>query len=114
MKVLVTGGAGYIGSHTARALVQRGDDVMVLDTMERGHRALAERSGARAVIEGSIGDATLLERIFAAERPAAVLHFAAYKAPGESVAQPGMYFQNNVANTLTLLDAMVRHDVRQF
>src|SRR3954453_15554417 len=96
MKVLVTGGAGYIGSHSARELVNRGHEVIVLDSLELGHRELAERAGASRIVEGSTGDTALLDRIFAEERPAAVMHFGAYKAPGESMAQPAKYFHNNV------------------
>jgi UDP-glucose 4-epimerase len=114
MKVLVTGGAGYIGSHAARELVNRGHDVIVLDSLELGHRELAERTGAARIFEGSTGDVALLDRIFTGEHPEAVMHFAAYKAPGESVEQPAKYFHNNVGNTLTLLDAMVRHGVLRF
>ncbi len=109
MKVLVTGGAGYIGSHTVRELVGRGYDVVVLDTLERGHKqAVLE---ARLIL-GDIADGTLLEEILQRERPDAVMHFAALKAPGESMQQPTAYFRNNVCGMLTMLDTMVRSDIR--
>ncbi len=114
MKVLVTGGAGYIGSHTVRELVNRQHEVIVLDTLELGHRKLAETAGASKLIVGSTADAALLDKLFEEERPAAVIHFAAYKNAGESVEKPAKYFSNNVAGTQTLLDAMVRHKLNYF
>jgi UDP-glucose 4-epimerase len=114
MKVLVTGGAGYIGSHTARALVERNHEVVILDSLELGHRALAERSGATRLVVGNIGDAGLVGNLLSQEKPDAVMHFAAYKAPGESVENPAKYFHNNVANTMSLLDTMREHDVPRF
>lgn len=112
MKVLVTGGAGYIGSHTVRELSERGHQVIVLDTLERGH-AQAVMAGV-SLVKGSTDDAELLNHLFEQERPDAVMHFSAYKAPGESMTAPVMYFQNNVCGTLTLLDAMIRHSINYF
>lgn len=109
MKVLVTGGAGYIGSHTVRELTSRDYDVVVLDTLELGNRAAV---GPTTFYQGSITDDALLERIFSQEKPEAVIHFAAYKAPGESMQEPTKYFRTNVGGTVSLLDAMVRHNVR--
>ncbi len=114
MKVLVTGGAGYIGSHTVRELVNRRHEAIVLDSLESGRRELAERAGASKLIVGSTSDRTLLDSIFAEERPQAVMHFAAYKAAGESVEQPEKYFANNIVNTLQLLGAMLHYDVKFF
>ncbi len=109
MKVLVTGGAGYIGSHTVRELTQRGYAVVVLDTLELGNRqALSDV----AFYQGSITDDALLDRIFQHERPEAVIHFAAYKAPGESMHEPVKYFRTNVGGTLSLLEVMLRYNVR--
>lgn len=108
MRVLVTGGAGYIGSHTVRLLRERSYDVVVLDSMEFGHRAAI---GDTPLIVGDTGDAALLDRIFTEQQIEAVIHFAAYKAAGESMEQPGRYFQNNVCGTLTLLAAMHRHTI---
>ena len=114
MKVLVTGGAGYIGSHTVRELVSRQHEVVVLDSLELGHIELANRAGAYKLVQGSTGDSQLLDQLFSEEKPEAVIHFAAYKAAGESVGNPAKYFLNNVTNTQTLLDAMLRHDVKRF
>jgi UDP-glucose 4-epimerase len=108
MKVLVTGGAGYIGSHTVRELVERDYDVIVLDTLELGSK---QAVGKVKLYQGSITDDALLERIFTEEKPEAVIHFAAYKAPGESMKEPGKYFRTNVGGTLSLLEAMVHHNV---
>jgi UDP-glucose 4-epimerase len=109
MKVLVTGGAGYIGSHTVRELVKSGHDVFVLDTLELGSK---QAVGNVKLYQGSVTDNALLDRIFAQEKPEAVIHFAAYKAPGESMQEPGKYFSNNVNGTLSLLETMVHHNVR--
>lgn len=109
MKVLVTGGAGYIGSHTVRELSNQGHQVVVLDTLEQGNRQAVQGTPLHV---GSIDDEALLDHIFEQEQPEAVIHFAAYKAPGESMSQPTRYFRNNVGGTVTLLDAMARHDVR--
>lgn len=109
--VLVTGGAGYIGSITVRELKARGYDVVVLDSLEKGYReALIDTP----LIEGNVADAALLERIFSDRQFDAVIHFAASKAVNESVAKPLLYFQNNVAATLTLLHAMRHAGVRNF
>lgn len=111
MTVLVTGGAGYIGSHTVKLLRERGYDVIVLDSMEFGHRASI---GDTPLIEGSTADEQLLDRVFAEQQIEAVIHFAAYKAPGESMEQPGRYFENNVCGTLSLLQAMQRANIKYF
>ncbi len=114
MKVLVTGGAGYIGSQTVRELVNLNHEVVVLDSLELGHRELAQAAGASKLVEGNTADAALLDKLFEREQVGAVIHFAAYKNAGESVEKPGKYFTNNVAGTQSLLDAMVRHDIKHF
>lgn len=111
MKVLVSGGAGYIGSHTVRELLARGHQVVVLDTLELGNKQ--SLLGA-PLIQGDTANGALLDKIFNEEKPDAVMHFAAYKAPGESMSQPAKYFRNNVSGTLSLLEAMLRHDCRYF
>jgi UDP-glucose-4-epimerase GalE len=109
MKVLVTGGAGYIGSHAVRALREGGHEIVVLDTLELGNQQAVK---GIPFWQGSITDEALLEQLFAQEKPEAVMHFAAYKAPGESMQQPGKYFATNVGGTVSLLDAMDRHGAR--
>ncbi|MHA7066779.1 UDP-glucose 4-epimerase GalE [Azospirillum argentinense] len=103
--VLVTGGAGYIGSHACKALAMAGHVPITLDTLERGHR-WAVKWGPLEV--GDIGDAATLDRVFAVYRPDCVLHFAAYAYVGESVTAPALYYRNNVLGTLSLLEAMRR------
>ena len=111
MNVLVAGGAGYIGSHCVRQLLAAGHTPMVLDNLVYGHRA-ALPAGVR-LHEASLDDAAALDRLFAAERIDFVMHFAAYCYVGESVTQPLKYYRNNVAATLTLLEAMLRHGVKR-
>ena len=117
MKVLVTGGAGYIGSHTAIELTAAGHDVVVLDNLSNGTRAAVEATvhlTGRDVpfVEGDIGDPDCLDETFADHRFDAVLHFAALKAVGESTAEPLRYHRNNVAGTACLLQRMAAHDVK--
>jgi len=103
MHVLVTGGAGYVGSHTAKALAAAGMVPVVFDNFHRGHRT-AVRWGP--VVEGDLSDRGALERAFAAYPVEAVLHFAAFCYVHESMQAPGLYFRNNLANSLTLLEVM--------
>jgi UDP-glucose 4-epimerase len=109
MNILVTGGAGYIGSHTVRKLVNSGYQVVVLDNLTRGHRA-AVKEGFLAV--GDTADRTLLKKLFTDFGIEAVMHFAASSQVGESVRLPSDYYNNNVVNGLNLLDAMVESNVR--
>jgi UDP-glucose 4-epimerase len=109
MKLLVTGGAGYIGSIVAQQLVERGDDVAVLDSLERGHRAAVPRDAQ--LIEADVRDADALRRALAGARFDGVLHFAALSLVAESVAHPERYYRTNVGGTLNLLDAMRAADV---
>jgi UDP-glucose 4-epimerase len=108
MHILVCGGAGYIGSHMARWLAERDHRVTVLDDLSTGHRE-AVRWGN--LIEADIGDAHALDRVFSQTRFDAVMHFCARSLVGESVADPYAYYASNVGGTLTLLQAMRRHDV---
>jgi UDP-glucose-4-epimerase GalE len=111
MTVLVTGGAGYIGSHTVRLLRERGRDVVVYDSMEYGHRDAV--LGAPLVV-GPIDDRELVAKTVAEHGIESVIHFAAYKAAGESMEQPGRYFANNVGATNVLLDTLQGAGVDKF
>lgn len=111
MKVLVVGGAGYIGSHMVKWLSNQGHDVIVLDNLTTGFRQAAKYG---ELVVGDLADINTLENLFRRHRFDAVMHFAAYSLVGESVVNPAKYYRNNVANTLNLLDVMVRHNVKHF
>src|SRR4051812_44743390 len=111
MAILVTGGAGYIGSHTVRLLVEQGEDVVVLDSMEFGHQSAV--IGAD-LVEGNIRDGALVRKLVGERGVDSAIHFAAYKAAGESMERPERYFDNNVAGTLDLLNALHDAGVRRF
>lgn len=104
--ILVTGGAGYIGSHTCKALAAQGYTPVTLDNLVYGHE-WAVKWGP--LIKGDISDRALLDRVFSEYAPEGVIHFAAYAYVGESVTDPAKYYRNNVAGTLTLLEAMNDH-----
>lgn len=103
MKFLVCGGAGYIGSHMVRYLLRQGHEVVVYDDLSTGHR---ESVPAEGLVIGDIGDGTALGQLFAQHRFDAVMHFCALSLVGESVSKPYLYYTNNVARTLVLLEAM--------
>ena len=111
--LLVTGGAGYIGSHTVRQLVSEGHRVIVLDNLVYGHRDAIVDEAVELVI-GEIENEELVEALFAQHQFDAVLHFAAYAYVGESVTDPGKYYRNNTAAPLVLLEAMRRHGCNRF
>ena len=110
-EILVVGGAGYIGTHMVAGLLRAGYQVVTLDNLSRGHRDLVPGG---TFIEGDLGDAALLDRIFTQHRISAVMHFAAFSLVGESVARPLDYYRNNVANTVELLAGMAHHNIRNF
>jgi UDP-glucose 4-epimerase len=112
--ILVTGGAGYIGSHAVLALQRSGYSVIVLDNLSYGHPEIVKDILKVELIVGDTRDRSLLDRIFATRDIAAVMHFAAFIAVGESVAEPSMYYQNNVCGTLTLLEAMIAANLKKF
>jgi UDP-glucose-4-epimerase GalE len=103
-KILVTGGAGYIGSHTVHLLLKRGYDVAVVDNLSRGHRHNVD---VRRLRELNLSDTEALRRLMEEERFQAVIHFAAYIAVGESCRAPEVYFANNVGGSASLLEAML-------
>jgi UDP-glucose 4-epimerase len=111
-RVLVTGGAGFIGSVVAAQLLDRGYAVVVYDNLSHGHRD-AVPAGARLVV-GDIGDGAALERLLREQPVAAVMHFAAFIEAGESMREPAKFFRNNTANTLTLLEAVLACRVPRF
>ncbi|MEW5725796.1 MAG: UDP-glucose 4-epimerase GalE [Thermodesulfobacteriota bacterium] len=108
---LIIGGAGYIGSHVAKLLAQRGQTVLVLDNLSQGHRPAA-RFGH--FCQGDLGDRQVLDAIFLTRRFDCVMHFAAFSLVGESVERPLEYYENNVARTCRLLLAMRDHGVKNF
>ena len=108
MSILVTGGAGYIGSHCVAALLDRGVDVVVIDDLSKGH--MASLKGGRLYI-GSVADRAFLDHVFETESIEAVIHFAAYSLVGESMQIPEQYFRNNVTAGLSLIEAMIAHKV---
>src|SRR3990172_8782579 len=104
--VLITGGAGYIGSHTCQALAAQGYLAISLDNLIYGHKWAVQWG---PLIKGDISDPQVLDQIFSHYQPTAVIHFAAYAYVGESVENPAKYYQNNVSGSITLLEAMRRH-----
>jgi UDP-glucose 4-epimerase len=112
MNLLVTGGAGYIGSTCAQALLDAGHAVTVFDNLSHGHRA-AVPTAARFV-QGDINDQAAVAKLFAAERYEAVMHFAAYIEAGESMQDPGLFFHNNVGGALNVIEEGIRQGVRRF
>ncbi|MBW4681152.1 MAG: UDP-glucose 4-epimerase GalE [Microcoleus vaginatus WJT46-NPBG5] len=112
--VLVTGGAGYIGSHAVLALQRAGYNPIVLDNLVYGHREIVEKVLQVELIAGDTNDRALLDRLFATHEIAAVMHFAAYAYVGESVTAPDKYYRNNFTGTLTLLEAMQAASVKKF
>ena len=111
MTTLVTGGAGYIGAHTVRALQNAKRDVVVLDTLERGNKQAV--LGTKLIV-GDIADQRLVAKICRKYKITSVVHFAAYKAVGESMTHPMKYWQNNVSSTLKLLETLQAHDISRF
>lgn len=109
MTTLITGGAGYIGSHTARLLTEMGRNVVVLDTLERGYR---DAIPDIALVVGDIADARTVGKVCRKYDVDSVIHFAAYKAVGESMVEPLRYYKNNVAGSISLVETLMEHDVK--
>jgi UDP-glucose 4-epimerase len=111
VSIVVTGGAGYVGSHALKELRRRGYRALVYDNLSRGHRWAVKSA---ELIEGDLSDETRLGEVFSRNEVQAVLHFAALAYVGESVEDPGKYYENNVANSLKLLRVMLAHGVKSF
>jgi UDP-glucose 4-epimerase len=111
MKILVTGGAGYIGSVVAGELLQAGHQVIVFDNLSRGHRQAVPKSAELLV--GELADRAALDQLFKSRAIDAVMHFAALIEAGESMKAPATFFRNNTANALTLLEAMLTAGVKR-
>ncbi|OKH56293.1 UDP-glucose 4-epimerase GalE [Calothrix sp. HK-06] len=112
--ILVTGGAGYIGSHTVLALKRAGYEVVILDNLVYGHRDLVEKVLHVELVVGDTNDRTLLDKLFTTRAFDAVMHFSAYAYVGESVSDPAKYYRNNVIGTITLLEAMLAASIKNF
>ncbi len=110
MAILVTGGAGYIGSHTALYLTEKGEEVIILDNLQKGHK---EAVLDAKYYEGNLSDESLLDGIFTENTISSVVHFAANSLVGESVEKPLEYYENNVLGSYTLVKKMVEHGVKQ-
>jgi UDP-glucose 4-epimerase len=111
--ILVSGGAGYIGSNCVKELLSRGYEIIILDNLVYGHRDLVDEVLKVKLIVGELQDRALLDSVFANHSIAAVIHFAAYAYVGESVSDPAKYYRNNVLGTLTLLEAMLAANVNK-
>lgn len=108
-KILITGGAGYIGSHIVRLLVEAGEEVLVIDDLSTGHREAVE---GVPLFEGDFGDPEVVQKVLLAGDVDVIMHMAAFCEVGESVRDPAAYYANNLAGSLTLLDMARRHRVR--
>ncbi|MEN2984821.1 MAG: UDP-glucose 4-epimerase GalE [Dictyoglomaceae bacterium] len=108
-KLLVTGGAGYIGSHVVKDLIKKGYDVIVIDNLEKGHRSAVK---SKYFYKIDLKDKGSLEKIFESFKIKGILHFAAASLVGESMTNPGKYFENNILGGLNLLECMVKYDVK--
>ena len=118
MKILVTGGCGYIGSHTCVELLNGGYEVVVVDNFSNSKKDVVDKIKEIThkdftFYEGDVCDKELMEKIFSSEKIDAVIHFAGYKAVGESVKKPLMYYRNNLDSTLTLCEVMSEHNVKK-
>ena len=112
MKVLVTGGAGYIGSITVEQLIKGGDEVVVFDNLYQGHRDAVHP--AAAFVLGDLKDRSAIDAALATHKPDAIMHFASYTLVGESMQHPFMYIGDNVTNGLNLLQSALAHGVKKF
>jgi UDP-glucose 4-epimerase len=111
MRILITGGAGYIGSHAVRLFLERGHDVWVYDSLALGHRASVP---AERLIVGDLDETHRIDQVLVEKRVDAVVHFAAWAAVGESVQNPAKYYRNNLVNTLNLLECLRHAGIARF
>ena len=109
-RILITGGAGYIGSHTAKLLHTKGYDIVVFDNLCRGHKEFVKWG---EFVNGDLNNIDLIKRVICEKQIKAVIHFAAFAYVGESVESPGKYYKNNLSNTINLLNAMVEEGVNK-
>jgi UDP-glucose 4-epimerase len=112
MKILVTGGAGYIGSITVERLIKAGAEVVVFDNLYQGHRDAVHPDAV--FVQGDLADKTAIEAAIATHKPDGIMHFASYTLVGESVEKPFMYLRDNIVNGLNLIEAAVTHNVKGF
>lgn len=110
-RILVIGGAGYIGSHVVRKLIDAHHEVVILDDLSTGHRRLIQ---GETFVQGRLGDVGLLTHLFEDHSIDAVMHFAAFSQVGESMNQPLRYYHNNLAETIALLETMIKHGINRF
>ena len=111
--ILVTGGAGYIGSHCVLALLKQGYEVVIFDNFSTGHREIVEKFPDIKIFQGDLQNIEDLEKVFNSYKIDAVVHFAAFSQVGESVQNPQKYYYNNVFGTLNLLSAMTKSGVNK-
>src|SRR6478672_4985835 len=112
MKILVVGGAGYIGSICAQVLLNENHEVAIFDNLSEGHRGAVDKRAR--FFEGDLGDYSVIHEALQKFRPDAVMHFAAHALVGESMVNPSKYFRNNVGSGVNLLDAMVDLGIKRF
>lgn len=111
--ILVIGGAGYIGSHTVKLLIDMGYNVIIYDNLSKGHKEVANILNVKLIV-GDLGDRQKLKEVFETEKIDIVMHFAAFIEVGESVIDPGKYYENNVAKVINLLNQMVESNIKYF
>lgn len=111
--ILVIGGAGYIGSHTVKLLIDMGYNVIIYDNLSKGHKEVADILNVKLIV-GDLGDRQKLKEVFETEKIDIVMHFAAFIEVGESVIAPGKYYENNVAKVINLLNQMVESNIKYF
>jgi len=112
MKILVTGGAGYIGSIVVEQLAEAGESVVVFDNLYQGHREAVHP--AAVFVQGDLADRAAVDAVMAEHQPEAIMHFASHTLVGESMEQPFLYLGDNITNGLNLLQSAVAHGVRKF